>query len=321
MPALDIVVDDFELRGMRLGRIDIEASNRSEGRNDPATREWTVSRLNVSSPDGQLSATGKWLPEHTGPASRETKRRTRLDFKLDIANGGGFLDRLGFEKVVRGAKGTLSGQVSWAGSPLSIDYPSMAGNVNISIAQGQFLKVNPGAARLLGVLSLQAIPRRLTFDFRDLFQEGFAFDSVIGDVKVERGVASTNNLRMRGVQAAVLMAGSADLNAETTDLRVVVVPEINAGTASLAYAVINPAIGLGTFLAQMFLKQPLTRAGTREFHIGGSWDDPKIDRVARRLGDPIPEFGSAASAPGSGSSQPGFEPSTPAAASGPASPP
>ena len=56
---------------------------------------------------------------------------------------------------------------------------------------------------------------------------------------------------MRGVQAAVLMEGSADLERETQDLRVIVVPEINAGTASLAYAVINPAIGLGTFLAQL----------------------------------------------------------------------
>ena len=56
-------------------------------------------------------------------------------------------------------------------------------------------------------------------------------------------MASTNNLRMRGVQAAVLMEGRADIGRETQDLRVVVVPEINAGTASLAYAAINPAVG------------------------------------------------------------------------------
>ena len=61
---------------------------------------------------------------------------------------------------------------------------------------------------------------------------------------------------MRGAAAAVLMEGSADVERETQDLRVVVVPEINAGTASLAYAFINPAIGLGTFLAQYFLRKP-----------------------------------------------------------------
>ena len=77
------------------------------------------------------------------------------------------------------------------------------------------------------------------------------------------------------------MEGSADLDRETQDLRVVVVPEINAGTASLAYAVINPAVGLGTFLAQLLLRKPLIAAGTREFHVTGRWDDPKVERVER----------------------------------------
>ena len=67
------------------------------------------------------------------------------------------------------------------GSPFTIDYPSLAGQVNVAIDAGQFLKVEPGAARLLGVLSLQSLPRRLSLDFRDLFQEGFAFDNITGE--------------------------------------------------------------------------------------------------------------------------------------------
>jgi uncharacterized protein YhdP len=158
----------------------------------------------------------------------------------------------------------------------------MGGQLALAMEAGQFLKAEPGAARLLGVLSLQALPRRLLLDFRDVFQQGFAFDSVSGDVTIAQGVASTNNLRMRGVQAAVLMEGEANLQRETQDLKVVVVPEINAGTASLAYAAINPAIGLGTFLAQLFLRKPLAEAGTREFHITGSWDDPKVEKIERK---------------------------------------
>ena len=61
----------------------------------------------------------------------------------------------------------------------------------------------------------------------------------------------------------------------------VVVPEINAGTASLIATVINPAIGLGTFLAQLFLRRPLMEAATQEFHIDGTWADPKISKVDR----------------------------------------
>jgi len=88
---------------------------------------------------------------------------------------------------------------------------------------------------------------------------------------------------MRGVQAVVLMEGSADIEHETQNLRVVVVPEINAATASLAYAAINPAVGLGTFLAQVLLRKPLVEAGTREFRVTGSWGDPKVDKVDRKI--------------------------------------
>jgi uncharacterized protein YhdP len=88
---------------------------------------------------------------------------------------------------------------------------------------------------------------------------------------------------MKGINAAVLMEGSADIARETQDIKVVVVPEINAGTASLIATVINPAIGIGTFLAQIFLRRPLTEAATQEFQIDGSWADPKISKVDRKM--------------------------------------
>ena len=282
VPALDIVVDDFELRGKRLGRLEIEAVNRSSGQGRDMLRDWQLSKFNLGTPEAKLTATGHWA-ELAAPAARgmPAPRRAVMDFTLDLADSGAFLDRLGTSKAIRGGKGQLSGQVSWLGSPFALDYPSLSGQISVAIDAGQFLKAEPGAARLLSVLSLQSLPRRLLLDFRDVFQEGFAFDNIVGDVKITQGVAQTNNLRMRGVQALVLMEGRADIARETQDLRVVVVPEINAGTAALAYAVINPAIGLGAFLAQVLLRKPLSEAGTREFHVSGPWADPKVEPVAR----------------------------------------
>ena len=285
VPALDIVIDNFELRGKKLGRVEVEAVNRG-------AREWRMTRFALTNPEAQLTGTGHWQ------AGGATAQRMVMDFRLDLADSGAFLDRLGFPGTLRGGKGRLSGQVSWAGSPLAFHVPSLDGKLNLALDAGQFLKAGPGAGRLLSVLSLQSLPRRLALDFRDLFQEGFAFDNITGDVTVDEGVAATRNLRMRGVQAVVLMEGSADLQRETQDLRVVVVPEINAGTASLAYAAINPAVGLGTFLAQMFLRRPLMAAGTREFTVQGSWVDPKVERVERKLGEALPDL-DAASAPAS----------------------
>ena len=302
VPSLDIVVEDFELRGKRLGRVEVDAVNRVVGEGREARREWRLNRLALTTPEAQLVGSGQWSEIGgtflTAPGAAATvRRRAVLDFKLDIADAGALLERLGTGQAVRGGKGQLAGQVSWLGSPLSLDYPTLAGSVAVSVESGQFLKAEPGAARLLGVLSLQSLPRRLVLDFRDVFQEGFAFDALTGDLKIAQGVASTNNLRMRGVQAAVLMEGQADIARETQDLRVVVVPEINAGTASLAYAAINPAVGLGTFLAQMFLRRPLTEAGTREFRVSGSWSDPKVEKVERKPVETAPPLDVPAAPP------------------------
>ena len=289
VPALDIVIDNFELRGKKFGRVEIEAANRAA---EGGGREWRMSRFAVANPDAQLSGNGQWQPG-------VGRQRMVMDFKLELADSGAALERLGFPGTRRGGKGRMTGQLSWAGSPLALHIPSLDGRINLALDAGQFLKAGPGAARLLSVLNLQALPRRLLLDFRDVFQEGFVFDNVTGDVKIDDGVAATNNLRMRGVQAAVLMEGSADIARETQNLRVLVVPEINAGTASLAYAVINPAIGLGSFLAQMFLRRPLMAASTREFTVQGSWAEPKVERVERSLTAPLPELDApaAASAP------------------------
>jgi uncharacterized protein YhdP len=180
----------------------------------------------------------------------------------------------------------MEGNVAWIGSPLALDSPSLSGGFSVNVESGQFMKADPGLAKLLGVLSLQSLPRRLALDFRDVFSEGFAFDFVRGDVSIDAGIASTNNLQMKGVNAAVLMEGKADIARETQDLKVVVVPEINAGTASLVATVINPALGLGTFLAQMFLREPLMNAATQEFHVDGTWADPRVTRVGKPANAP-----------------------------------
>ena len=45
-------------------------------------------------------------------------------------------------------------------------------------------------------------------------------------------------------------------------------------------------LGLGSFLAQIFLRHPLIRAATQEFHVDGTWTDPRVTRVARSSAPP-----------------------------------
>ncbi len=296
IPAFDIVVDDFELKGRRLGRLEAEAINRGAGAitRDGGVREWRLTRLSVQMPEATLTAQGNWAAIAASgnvPAAssgglqvqKSERRRTVMNLKLELRDSGELLKRFGLADVIRGGKGAINGQIAWLGSPLALDFASMTGQLNLNVEAGQFLKADPGLAKLLGVLSLQSLPRRLSLDFRDVFSEGFSFDFIRGDANIDTGVATTNNLQMKGVNAAVLIEGSADIALETQDLLVRVVPEINAGTASLIATAINPAIGLGTFLAQLVLRRPLIMATTQSFEIKGSWIDPKISKTDARL--------------------------------------
>jgi uncharacterized protein YhdP len=208
------------------------------------------------------------------------QRKTEMNFKLDISDAGALLTRLGTPNALRGGTGQLEGSVNWQGSPLALHYPSMSGQLAVKMGRGQFLKADAGAAKLLGVLSLQALPRRLLLDFRDVFSEGFAFDSVRGDVTIAQGIAYTRNLQIKGVNALVQLDGSADIAKETQKLRVVILPELDAGTASLVAGIaVNPVVGLTSFLAQLFLQNPLVKANTQEFLIDGSWADPRVTKI------------------------------------------
>jgi uncharacterized protein YhdP len=286
IPALDIVVEDFELRGKRLGRVEVDAVNLAAGSVRDAAREWRLNRFNIITPEAVLTAEGNWTNiAGQAPVAKgniKERRRTAMNFKLEISDSGELLKRFGMNDVVRKGRGRIEGKVAWLGSPITLDYPSLAGNFNVNVETGQFLKADPGIAKLLGVLSLQSLPRRLAFDFRDVFSEGFAFDYLRGDVTIIQGIARTGNLQMKGVNATVMMEGQADIARETQSIKVVVVPEINAGSASVIASIVNPIMGLSTFLAQLVLRLPLIEAATQEFFIDGTWADPRVTKVDRK---------------------------------------
>ena len=283
LPALDIVVDALELRGKKWGRIEVEAintrGNATPSSNAPAASEWQVKKFNITLPEGSFKSNGRWLAAREGVALRKTE----MNFVLDTHNAGQLLARLGTPDALRGGTGQLEGVISWQGSPLTLHVPSMNGHFEVRMGQGQFLKADAGAAKLLGVLSLQALPRRLLLDFRDVFAQGFAFDSVQGDVTIVHGMANTRNLQIKGVNALVLLDGSADIAQENQKLRVQILPIVDTGTASLlAGLAVNPLVGLTTFLAQWLLQNPLARASAQEFLVDGSWQAPRVTRVEPR---------------------------------------
>jgi uncharacterized protein (TIGR02099 family) len=292
LPALDVAAEELVLGGVSVGALTLAATNGGS----PARPVWTLDRLVVANPAARLEASGRWSFPAAGaaappgaPRAGGDPRSTELDFKLEVRDAGALLARFGQRGAMRGGSGSLGGAIHWHGSPLALDHPSLDGKIRLELGAGEFLKIDPGIAKLIGVLNMQSLPKRLAGDFRDLFAEGFVFDTVSGDVRIDNGIARTDELLIRGVQAQVRIRGEADIQRETQRLQVEVVPEFNAGLASLAFgAMVNPVIGLGSFAAQYVLRKPLQEVLAYEVDVTGSWSDPAVSERNRRLAPRAP---------------------------------
>jgi uncharacterized protein YhdP len=201
---------------------------------------------------------------------------TALDFKMDSPQAGNLLTKLGFPGTVKRGTAQMEGQISWPANPFAFDPGRLSGNFKLSARNGQFAQMDPGVGRLLGLLSLQSIPQRLTLDFRDIFSSGLAFESIDGSFDIRDGVMKTTDLKMDAPAALVLMRGEANLAEQTQDVRVTVRPAVSNSVA-LGVTIVNPIAGAATFLAQRVLGDPLSRLFSYQYHITGTWTNPLVD--------------------------------------------
>ncbi|MFP3565275.1 YhdP family protein [Paraburkholderia sp. SIMBA_030] len=277
MPSIDLVVNELIVRDRNIGRLEVDAHNFDED----GVPVWQLDKLDISNPAATLTATANWRTS-TGlgnTADETTPRRTVFDFKLDIKDAGALLERAGQPRTLKGGSGTLSGKVVWRGGPTAIDYPTLNGNLAVDLRHGQILKVDPGVAKLLGVLSLQSLARFLTLNFRDVIGEGLPFEHVTGTGEIHNGIGRTENFEMVTAPARVQMKGSVDLAQETEDLHVEIVPTVSAGSAVIAATVVNPLLGLGALVADLAFSKSVASAFERDYAITGSWSKPHIERV------------------------------------------
>lgn len=263
LPGLDVVVESFTLKDKPLGRLELMAL--------PEGGDWRMERLKISNPESVLQADGLWQGWLTAP-------RTRMNLKLEAMDIGKLLARLGFPEGLKRGNGKLEGALSWSGSPQSPDYASLAGNVTVEAKNGQFAKMDPGLGKLLGILSLQALPRRIVLDFRDVFSEGFEFNSITGKFKIAGGVAHTQDLTIAGSAAKVGMKGDIDLARETQNLRVRVAPALGQGVG-LASFIGGPVVGITTLIVNKVLQDPLDQIVAYEYNVTGTWSDPVVSKI------------------------------------------
>jgi len=261
LPALDVAVEELNFRGHQLGRVELVA--RPEG------ADMRIEHANMINPDASLTGQGVW---YAAPS------RTAVQFDMHAADVGAFLGRVGHPGLVKGAKARLRGSLTWQGDPATLDFATLGGELNLLAENGQFLEIEPGLGKLVSLMSLQALPRRLALDFRDVFSKGFQFDRIGAAAQAERGVMKLKEFRMRGSAADVQMSGVTDLAGETQDLRVRVVPSLG-DSAAIGIGIVNPVAGVAAAIVQRILRNPLGQIFAYDYSVTGTWSDPKVAKI------------------------------------------
>lgn len=273
LPDMNLHIEQLEIAGKRIGSV------LAEGRSEPDSDVWQLENLSLVAPGMSLTGAGHWL-------LNGESRGLYIEAQATIESLQDYLDFFGVPDVVQGTKGSVAMQFSWRNLPWRVALDDLEGDINVVLGKGRLKQIQSRSARLLEVLSLQSLTRlaRLELNIGGVLREGFPYDAIKGDVSLREMVLHTNNYRITGPVGTIVIEGDVGVKQETLALNVVVIPQVDISGAAVAAAIaVNPIVGLGAFVTQWLMQEPLSRAMTQRYTVQGSWDDPQVEEQSLDL--------------------------------------
>jgi len=267
LPSIRIDVRELRHLGRDFGHVQAELARGTAG--------LTLNRFTIRHAAYTATGHGSWLVQ-------DGAQRCTLEFEADSDNVQGVLEAMQFGPAVAGRKGRVVASVWWPGPPESNAIERVSGQLELSAADGRLISVEPGAGRILGLMSIAHLPRRLALDFGDLTGEGLSFDTLRGTFQLRSGEATTDDLVLRGSSAEIGIAGITSLRHQTYDQTAVVTGQVGASLGVAGALAGGPAVGAALLLFSRIFKEPLQGATRGYYRITGTWDEPQVRRIDAR---------------------------------------
>lgn len=268
-PALQLNCQQCWFSGQNFGKI--------SGSLAPSGNKLVLTNGELNAGHAKLKINGEWDNIPGAP-------RTALKGQLTSDDIGQTMQWFGTSTPVREAPLKLDYDLHWQNVPWKPEISTLSGILKLHTGKGVIENVSTGrAGQLLRLVSVDALLRKLSFDFKDTFSDkGFYFDSVNGTAWIQNGVLQTDNLLIDGLEADIAMKGQADFVRRRLDFEAVVAPELSASVGVATAFVINPVVGAAVFAASKVLAPLWNKISLLRYHIGGTMDDPQIHEVLRK---------------------------------------
>ncbi len=254
--------------GQKFGRIDSDITISGD--------TLTLANGLIDTGFSRLTADGEWV---NNPGNERTSLKGKLrGQKIDAA-----AEFFGVTTPIRQSSFNVDYDLHWRKAPWQPDEATLNGIIHTQLGKGEITEINTGhAGQLLRLLSVDALMRKLRFDFRDTFGEGFYFDSIRSTAWIKDGVMHTDDTLVDGLEADIAMKGSVNLVRRDLNMEAVVAPEISATVGVAAAFAVNPIVGAAVFAASKVLGPLWSKVSILRYHISGPLDDPQINEVLRQ---------------------------------------
>ena len=168
--------------------------------------------------------------------------------------------------------------ISWKGSLFDFSLKNVYGKFSANMKDGRIKKVGNRVTRIFGLFNIDLLAKRLSLDFDDVTKNGFYFNSLNGDFRIDNGNIFTTNLFIQGPSAELLAVGTTDIINETYDMHVIASPEFGETLPAIAL-IGGPITAAATFAAEKLAKafgKDINDLIKIKYKVSGSWDNPEV---------------------------------------------
>jgi uncharacterized protein YhdP len=264
LPGLDLLVDNLVIDKVNFGKALMQWDKTPTG----------IHMRNIGLAGDNLDVTG------SGHWNQIAEQHSMALILLGQAASLEKLERgLGLELGIKKAPVNFSAELTWPEPPHDLSLGRMSGWVDLKFGAGEVKEVDPGVGRLVGLLSLNALGKRLLLDFSDFFAQGLSFDRIEGRFDLEGGDAYTVNMKMVAPSATIGINGRTGLVDRDYDQLITVTPKLSSTLPVLGALTINPTTGLILALVQTVLGSEMDKVTSTRYLLSGSWSDPQIKKI------------------------------------------